>query len=235
MLRFSFVLALLGTTTTPAAGQLMERLPCADGDFYAPCALTAGRLPDLRAMWFREGEREIRFAAQFGMDSRTYVLVIHQRHDVVTGQLLTGMAANWQGSDWVSANCVRGHWARYQGICTRRLLGEEPNWARLLHQLDSLGIAELPSRAAPPFPPDTTPLPPTRPGMLPVDRLVSIATDGPMYTVEFRTGELFWRYVVPSMPDSTANASKRDAAIVRVLRCAIAKFGGIACNPNGTR
>ncbi|MBK9549435.1 MAG: hypothetical protein IPO52_10120 [Gemmatimonadetes bacterium] len=235
MLRFRFVLALLATTAPPAAGQFMERLPCAGGDFYAPCALTAGRIPDLRTMYFKAGEREIRYSSVYGRDSHSRLLVIHERDGIVTGRLFLVMYSNLMGSQFAQESCLDQYWVGRQGICVRRPAAEEPDWADVLRRLDALGVAELPSYPAPPFPEDTTPLPPTKPGMLPVDRVSRILWDGPSYSIQLRNPELYWSYQVPSMPDPAARASKRDAEIVRLLECTVARYGGGACRDDRDR
>lgn len=152
MLRFRFVLALLATTAPPAAGQFMERLPCAGGDFYAPCALTAGRIPDLRTMYFKAGEREIRYSSVYGRDSHSRLLVIHERDGIVTGRLFLVMYSNLMGSQFAQESCLDQYWVGRQGICVRRPAAEEPDWADVLRRLDALGVAELPSYPAPPSP-----------------------------------------------------------------------------------
>lgn len=221
--------ALIVTITTPLTSQVMQFPPCAPADYSAPCALAAGQIPDLRTMYFKAGEREIRFSSVYGRDSHSRLLVIHERDGIVTGRLFLVMYSNLMGSQFAQESCLDQYWVARQGICVRRPASEEPDWADVLRQLDALGVAELPSQPAPPYPQDTTPLPPTKPGMLPVDRVSRIPTDGPSYSIQLRTPELYWSYQVPSMPDPIARASKRDAEIVRLLECMVARYGGGAC------
>ena len=118
-------------------------------------------------MYFKAGEREIRYSSVYGRDSHSRLLVIHERDGIVTGRLFLVMYSNLMGSQFAQESCLDQYWVGRQGICVRRPASEEPDWADVLRRLDALGVAELPSYPAPPFPEDTTPLPPTKPGMLP--------------------------------------------------------------------
>ena len=221
--------ALLVAMTTPLTSQVMQFPPCAPEGYYASCALAAGGIPDPRTMYFKAGEREIRYSSVYGRDSHSRLLVIHERDGIVTGRLFLVMSSNLMGSQFAQESCLDQYWVGRQGICVRRPASEEPDWADVLRRLDALGVAELPSYPAPPFPEDTTPLPPTKPGMLPVDRVSRILWDGPSYSIQLRNPELYWSYQVPSMPDPAARASKRDAEIVRLLECTVARYDGSVC------
>ena len=233
-MRFTRVLPLLlvvaGVRPTLAAAQWTREPVCnlGKGDYMA-CALYVGHVPDLRDASYASNEREVRFWTISGMFFPDQVLLIHQRGDTVTGQLLLIWSDSTISTAFARAECSGQAWVTEAGsLCGGRLAAPQ-DWAAVLRQLDAQGLSQLPGSPVPSYPFDPTPLPPARPGGLPRGRLNPYPTDGFSDYIEVRTSNVYWRYAFQGLPDPAAVDLKRDQAIQRLLTCAAMRFGGRPC------
>jgi hypothetical protein len=176
---------------------------------YITCALVAGNVPDLRAMPMRSGDREIRFWRFPGMGVPDELLIIDQRGDSVTAReylIYTpgSVDSSHCGETWVNA---------VGALCLGRPAPRD--WARMLRELDSAGLREMPGQPVP-----AEPCRPP-PGVDPRLYGCAVKGDGISNTVEYRDGSSYWLYDFVGIPDTTAPAWPRDVAVLRLLNCVL--------------
>ncbi len=224
------LLALIAVMVSPAAAQRAEPPACSDGEGdYRACAMHAAKVRDLRDERFFENEREVRFWTTSGLFFPEDLLVIHQRGDSVTGKLLLIWPDSSMSDQFILERCAEGPWTTVSGsLCVARL-DRRPDWAHLLRTLDAQGLARLPSD---PVRRERCAMLPSgaKPGDRPRLPPCRFIDDGFSHAVEVRISGVYWRYDFERVPDPSSKGLKRDAAILRMLKCAVAPPGAAACS-----